>query len=86
MNEAHGVVLDIVGLQGADEELVVCSMDGIAALERQDVRSFGQGCTNLGRSSALENARRLLEALNLHMQALLGTAAGNTARELWWNA
>ena len=35
VHQAHGALLDIVGLQGADEQLVVGTVDGVAALRQQ---------------------------------------------------
>ncbi len=41
-------VADVARVEGADEELVVRAVDGVAALERQDVLRCGVGCWLVG--------------------------------------
>ena len=58
VDEADGVGADVGGVEGADEELVVCAVDGVAALERQHVAPLWQRRANLRRRRAREHALR----------------------------
>ena len=49
MHQAHAVAGDVGGVQGPGEELVVGAVDGVAALEGNDVGALGQGGAHLCR-------------------------------------
>ena len=75
MNEHHSVVTDVLCMQGTGEQFVVRAVNGVTALERHHVLTFGQACTHLSRGLAGEHplgqsktleASTQIEALALH--------------------
>ena len=66
VDQADGALSDVVRVEGAGEELVVGLVDGVAALEGEDVLALWEGGAHLGGGGARKHARRLLEALHLH--------------------
>ena len=75
MDEHHGVITHVLCMQGTGEQFVVSAVNGVTALERHHVLTFGQACTHLsrglagehtlGQSKTLEGSTQV-EALALH--------------------
>ena len=55
VHEHHAVAGDVGRVQGADEELVVCAVDGVAALERHDVGAGRQRGAHVSGAQAGEH-------------------------------
>ena len=69
-------------IESAGEELVVSTMNGVAALERDDVDVARQHITDLRRGGARELARRHAEALERATNVVLATLHRNHAHAL----
>mmetsp|Transcript_87061 Transcript_87061/g.173898 ORF Transcript_87061/g.173898 Transcript_87061/m.173898 type:complete len:413 (-) Transcript_87061:117-1355(-) len=73
VHEHDGVVADVRGIERTREELVVRTVDGVAALEGDDVRVVRKRLTHLRRRGARELARRHAEALHCAANVILAT-------------
>ena len=77
VDEADSILADIGSVEGADEELVVSPVDGVAALESEDVGVLGELCTDLRGCLARENPLWDLHALHLSTHVVLSTLHGH---------
>jgi len=65
VNQADGLLGHVGGLQGADEQLVVGLVDGVAALEGQHVHALRQLGAHLSGGGTLEDTGGEVQQLDL---------------------
>ena len=53
MHKAHRVSAHVVGVQSANEQLIVSFMNGVAALEGQHIHSLWQGVPHLHKPASI---------------------------------
>lgn len=58
MHKADAIATNIFCFEGSCKELIVSLVDGVAALECQNINTLGQASSDLLRGSAWKNATR----------------------------
>ena len=77
VNKDNTVLTDKRIIQSTGEKLVVSTVDGVTALEGNDVNSLGKTLTNLSGGTAREVTDRGVESSDLSSHVVLSTLCGN---------